>query len=60
MTVAGTIVVVGDVIDDIIVRPQGAIRTDTDTPALIERHPGGSSAADHLAAHIRRSVSDRN
>jgi sugar/nucleoside kinase (ribokinase family) len=44
MTVAGTIVVVGDVIDDIIVRPQGAIRTDTDTPALIERHPGGSSA----------------
>ena len=44
MTVAGTIVVVGDVIDDIIVRPDGAIRTDTDTPALIERHPGGSSA----------------
>ena len=44
MTVQGTIVVVGDVIDDIIVRPQGAIRTDTDTPALIERHPGGSSA----------------
>ncbi len=44
MTVAGTIVVVGDVIDDIIVRPYGAIRTDTDTPALIERHPGGSSA----------------
>jgi sugar/nucleoside kinase (ribokinase family) len=44
MTVAGTIVVVGDVIDDIIVRPHGAIRTDTDTPALIERHPGGSSA----------------
>lgn len=44
MTVAGTIVVVGDVIDDIIVRPQDAIRTDTDTPALIERHPGGSSA----------------
>ena len=44
MTVAGTIVVVGDVIDDIIVRPDGAIRTDTDTPALIERHSGGSSA----------------
>jgi len=44
MTFAGTIVVVGDVIDDIIVRPQGSIRTDTDTPALIERHPGGSSA----------------
>jgi sugar/nucleoside kinase (ribokinase family) len=44
MTSKGTIVVVGDVIDDIIVRPQGAIRTDTDTPSLIERHPGGSSA----------------
>lgn len=44
MTVLGTIVVVGDVIDDIIVRPQHAIRQDTDTPALIERHPGGSSA----------------
>lgn len=27
---------------------------------LWERHPGGSSAADHLAAHIRRSVSDRD
>jgi len=44
MTTKGTIVVVGDVIDDIIVRPQGAIRTDTDTPALIEWHAGGSSA----------------
>lgn len=44
MTVPGTIVVVGDVIDDIIVRPQSAIRNNTDTPALIERHPGGSSA----------------
>ena len=44
MTVLGTIVVVGDVIDDIIVRPQRGIRQNTDTPALIERHPGGSSA----------------
>ncbi|MFM6968004.1 MAG: carbohydrate kinase family protein [Microbacteriaceae bacterium] len=44
MTVAGTIVVVGDVIDDIIVRPSGAIRHDTDTPASIERRPGGSAA----------------
>jgi len=44
MTVLGTIVVVGDVIDDIIVRPRHAIRQDTDTPAFIERHPGGSSA----------------
>ena len=44
MTVAGTIVVVGDLIDDIIVRPQREIRVDTDTPALIERSPGGSAA----------------
>ncbi len=44
MTVLGTIVVVGDIIDDIIVRPRHAIRQDTDTPAFIERHPGGSSA----------------
>ena len=44
MTVDGTIVVVGDVIDDIIVRPSRAIRHDTDTPASIERHPGGSAA----------------
>lgn len=44
MTVPGSIVVVGDVIDDVIVRPQRDIITDTDTPALIERHPGGSAA----------------
>lgn len=44
MTVPGAILVVGDVIDDIIVRPRRAIRTDTDTPASIERHPGGSAA----------------
>jgi len=56
MTIAGTIVVVGDVIDDIIVRPQGAIRTDTDTPALIERHPGGSSA--NTAAWLGRIAAD--
>lgn len=44
MTVAGVVLVVGDVIDDIIVRPQRAIRHDTDTPASIERRPGGSAA----------------
>lgn len=44
MTTKGTIVVVGDVIDDIIVRPQREIRVDTDTPALIERSAGGSAA----------------
>jgi sugar/nucleoside kinase (ribokinase family) len=57
MTVQGTIVVVGDVIDDIIVRPTQAIRQNTDTPALIERHPGGSSAntaawLGHIAADV--------
>ncbi|CAB4623118.1 unannotated protein [freshwater metagenome] len=57
MTTKGTIVVVGDVIDDIIVRPQSPIRTDTDTPALIERHPGGSSAntaawLGHIGANV--------
>lgn len=36
--------VVGDVIDDIIVVPQGPIRPDTDTVARISRHPGGSAA----------------
>ena len=36
-------VVVGDVIDDIIVVPQGPIRIDTDTAASITRHPGGSA-----------------
>ena len=57
MTTKGTIVVVGDVIDDIIVRPQSPIRTNTDTPALIERHPGGSSAntaawLGHIGANV--------
>lgn len=40
----GRIVVFGDVIDDIIVTPNGAIRADTDTPASIERRGGGSAA----------------
>lgn len=57
MTVQGTIVVVGDVIDDIIVRPGRAIRFNTDTPASIERHPGGSSAntaawLGHIGANV--------
>jgi sugar/nucleoside kinase (ribokinase family) len=38
------VVVFGDVIDDIIVTPAGEIRPDTDTPARIERTPGGSAA----------------
>jgi sugar/nucleoside kinase (ribokinase family) len=38
------VVVVGDVINDIIVRPQGPIDVGTDTPSEIERSPGGSGA----------------
>jgi sugar/nucleoside kinase (ribokinase family) len=41
---AHRIVVFGDVIDDIIVTPVGAIRSDTDTPSSIERRAGGSAA----------------
>jgi len=38
------IVVVGDVINDIIVRPHGPIAAGTDTSSEIERSPGGSGA----------------
>ena len=38
------IVVFGDVIDDIVVRPLGPVRADTDTPAAIRQRPGGSAA----------------
>lgn len=38
------VLVVGDVIDDILVRPQGRIRRGTDTPSTIERFAGGSAA----------------
>ncbi|RFA14445.1 hypothetical protein B7R22_09445 [Subtercola boreus] len=38
------VVIVGDVFDDIIVRPTSGIRTDTDTLASIERRAGGSAA----------------
>jgi sugar/nucleoside kinase (ribokinase family) len=38
------ILVVGAVIDDVLVRPAGPIRPDTDTVATIERRPGGSAA----------------
>lgn len=36
--------VIGDVINDIIVRPRGAVMADSDTVASIEQHPGGSGA----------------
>lgn len=38
------ILVVGDVVDDVLVRPTGPVRADTDTVARIERRPGGSAA----------------
>lgn len=38
------IVVFGDVIDDVVVVPHGAIRVDTDTVSSIRNRPGGSAA----------------
>lgn len=38
------VLAVGDVIDDVIVRPIGPIAPDTDTPSAIERIAGGSAA----------------
>jgi sugar/nucleoside kinase (ribokinase family) len=38
------IICFGDVIDDIVVAPHGAIRPDTDTRAIIQLRPGGSAA----------------
>jgi len=38
------VVVVGDVINDIIVRPQGPVAVGTDTPSRVEPSPGGSGA----------------
>lgn len=38
------VLVIGDVIDDVLVRPDGPLRHDTDTPSRIERVPGGSAA----------------
>ncbi len=40
----GGVLVVGDVIDDVLVRPAGPIRADTDTPSRIDRVAGGSAA----------------
>ena len=44
MTASSRILVVGDLIDDVIVRPHGPIAVDTDTPSTIERRGGGSAA----------------
>ncbi|GAA2754607.1 carbohydrate kinase family protein [Amnibacterium kyonggiense] len=38
------VLAVGDVIDDVLVRPSGPIAPDTDTPSRIERTAGGSAA----------------
>lgn len=43
-TTAPLVLVVGDVIDDLIVRPRGPIAHGTDTAAAIEATPGGSGA----------------
>ncbi len=40
----GRVVVFGDVIDDVIARPLGPVRIDTDTPATIRSLPGGSAS----------------
>jgi len=44
MSSAARIVVFGDLIDDIVVVPQHAVRPDTDTAASIRHRPGGSAA----------------
>ncbi|HEY7620330.1 MAG TPA: PfkB family carbohydrate kinase [Solirubrobacteraceae bacterium] len=41
---APMILVVGDVIDDLVVQPLGPLVARSDTPARMERHPGGSGA----------------
>jgi len=41
---AGRIVVVGDVVNDIVVVPRGPIRSDTDTDSRVQPRPGGSAA----------------
>lgn len=43
-TPAGRVVVVGDVINDVLVRPLGPVTPDSDTRAEIVRRPGGSAA----------------
>jgi len=42
--VTGHVLVVGDIADDIVVRPLATATPASDTPARIERHPGGSAA----------------
>lgn len=52
------ILVVGDVIEDVIAIPAGAIRANTDTPAKIEKSMGGSAAnVASWLAYLSASVS---
>ena len=45
MTVTGTVVVcLGDLVEDVVVRPAGPLREGTDTVAWVERRRGGSAA----------------
>lgn len=44
MTTPGRVAVIGDIIRDIVVSPDGPIQHDTDTPARIDIHFGGSAA----------------
>ena len=44
MTSPGRVAVIGDIIRDIVVSPEGPIQHDTDTPARIDVHFGGSAA----------------
>ncbi len=50
MTGPGRVVVVGDVVNDVLVRPLGPVTPDSDTRATIVRRPGGSAA--NLAAWL--------
>ncbi len=52
------ILVIGDVIDDIIVRPAGPIRVNTDTAAEIEKTLGGSAA--NVASWLSNKGADVN
>ena len=57
MTTTGRVAVIGDIIRDIVVSPEGPIQHDTDTPARIDIHFGGSAAntavwLGHLGAHV--------
>src|SRR4051794_41334911 len=40
----GPLVAVGDLVEDVVVRPHGPVRTGTDNPATVIRTRGGSAA----------------